>query len=202
METYEDEENVSHNVDSLQKLRKEVQLIDESFADQATSEAENCEPVSAYGDSVSIQERLDEAPKNCISVHSILLYNDKIKNVAYLAGKIQNVTIAVASAPKGQYKVHVALLPIQKYVLKSKWYDTEKTVAIIEEYFKFTFKTTPDPKKTVLRMRVYSRHNRHSYKSEVCVGECFITLKELIAEKKVSTFIRAINPKISPLTYD
>ncbi|XP_002155244.2 uncharacterized protein LOC100199094 isoform X1 [Hydra vulgaris] len=181
---------------SMSSSIENVNYITESNADSATSEAESYETVSAYGDSLSFQKhQLNES----INIQIMFFLNTKHKNI-YVAGKVANVTNLVSNMPKGQYKVHIVLLPIKRYIIKTKWYDVKKTIAVIDEYFKFIFQTNPDLKKSTLRVRVYSRHNKHAFKSESCVGECFIKLSE-IKEDKACILRRAISVNDSKPDY-
>ena len=180
---------------------QKVYAIKEKQAESSISDIDGDDvPVSAYGDQISFVslERkaswltLSTVSNLNIHIQTSLIYS---KDMMYVAGKIIEVdglTFVDKNAPV-QVKVHVVVLPIKKYAIKTNWYDIQHSKVRINEYFKFKFKSPPSESKTMFRMRAYGRKiNRGVFGRDRCLGECFINLNEIVIARGGLTVWRSL----------
>lgn len=131
-----------------------------------------------------------------LNVQCSLIYS---RDMRHIAGKIiqcDGLTFFGNKKPT-HVRVHAVVLPIKKYALKTSWYqipnDGDGSVRI-GEYFKFVFKLPPSELKTMLRIRLYGRKAKvGSLGRPSCMGECYVTLLEIINSKGGLTLWRTLS---------
>lgn len=179
-----------------------VSSYDDTIAESSVSDvdSENVS-ISAYGDQASIISNERKASwmggQNVanlnISIQASLIYSRDMK---YVAGKIiqmEGLSFNEGGKAPFQVKVHVVVLPIKKYALKTNWYDIKKAKSKIDEYFKFKFKQPPSEGKTMFRFRMYGRKmNFGVFGRERCFGECYVNLREIVTSRGGLTIWRPI----------
>ena len=131
-----------------------------------------------------------------LNVQCSLVYSREKRHVAGKIIQCDGLTFFGNKKPT-HVRVHVVVLPIKKYALKTSWYqvpnDTDGRVKI-GEYFKFVFKLPPSELKTILRVRLYGRKTKvGSLGRPSCMGECYVTLLEVINSKGGLTLWRALS---------
>lgn len=162
--------------------------------------------VSAYGDTasgagsmVSVTSKASwsttfNSANLSLSIQSSLIYS---KDMRYVAGKViqaDGLKFESANHPT-HVRVHVVVLPIKKYALKTNWYEIPTAGKVrIDEYFKFVFKLPPSELKTMFRLRLYGRKVKMgSLGRAMCIGECYITLLEIINARGGLTLWRTLS---------
>jgi len=161
--------------------------------------------LSAYGDQTSMSGSMISLASNAswsssathnlnLNVQCSLIYS---KDMRHIAGKIIQVDGLRFNGGKkpSHVRVHVVVLPIKKYALKTSWYEINSQGKVkIAEYFKFVFKLPPSELKTMLRVRLYGRKAKvGSLGRPSCMGECYITLLEIINSKGGITLWRSLS---------
>jgi len=167
-----------------------VSAVSESSAEVSISDIDGDDlPVSAYGDSLtfaSIDQKSSWLTLNTIAISNLhiqtsLIYSNQMR---YVAGKIIQLDglNSLNDTSPLQVKIHVVVLPIRKYALKTNWYDIQGKLVRINEYFKFKFKVRPTESITRFRLRAYGRKKTiGSYIGRAkCMGECYINLSEVV----------------------
>ena len=123
---------------------------------------------------------------------SLVLNSDR----KYLAGKVTKIEgmSSVEGVGHNQVKIHVSLLPVRRYILKTRYHDITST-ASFDEYFKTKFKALPDIK-SVVRFRLYCRRLKYGMPSrDRCLGECYVKLKDIAKASGGHTLSREILPR-------
>ena len=174
-----------------------VAVYDESQAESSMSDFDYEEKsVSAYGDRASVISDNGSAwasasnAQATVSIQMSLIYSRDMK---YVAGKVIQVDGLVfpqtAKAMTG-IKVHIVVQPMKKYALKTNWYPLNDYNARLDEYFKFKFKDIPTEGNVMFRFRVYGRTKNFS--RALCIGECYINLREIVTSRGGLTIWRPI----------
>lgn len=136
-----------------------------------------------------------------LNIQSSLIYS---KDLRYVAGKITQVNglrfgDATGESHPSHVRVHVVILPVKKYALKTNWYSIPPNGRIkIGEYFKFLFKLPPSESKTMLRVRLYGRKSRVGMLGRPrCMGEMYVTLQEVVNARGGLTLSRGLSRGVS-----
>lgn len=183
------------------KNKSDVTSVHETLAEVAASDAESDDlPMSAYGDQISFVSLESKASWLTLSavanlnsnIQTSLIYSRDMKYVAGKIIQIDGLTFTDHDAPL-QVKVHVVVLPIKKYAIKTHWYDIRNSRSRIDEYFKFKFKLPPAEHRVMFRFRVYGRKQSLGvFGRPRCVGECYISLTEIISARGGLTIWRGL----------
>ncbi len=122
-----------------------------------------------------------------------LIYNLQKK---YIAGKITKIKglRSIENGGPGQIKIHVTLLPADKYITKTQYHNV--STSRLDEYFKMKFKKFPKLNDTNIRYRVYGRRLKFGMSTkESCIGEMFIYLTDIAAATGGVTMWKTLLPK-------
>ena len=183
-----------------ESFNQTVTLVKEAYAETCVSDYDlEKESLSAYGDLPNWQQsslRADILATQSTSarIQISLIYNFEKK---YIAGKITRINDVPSPLDGGphQVKVHLVLLPMKKYVLKTKFHNINVN-AKLDDYFKMKFKSPPDPNTTALRYRIYGRRLKFAVPGrEKCLGEVCVDLAEVAMSKGGVTLWKNILPR-------
>jgi len=191
---------------SFQVKRKNgnVTNVNETSAEVAFSDIdiEIGGTVSAYGDTASMMSvaskaswlTMDTVSNLNLSVQASLIYAHEMKYVAGKIIQIDGLSFGKHSPPT-HARVHVVVLPVKKYALKTNWYEIKDDGKVrIEEYFKYVFKLPPSDTRTMFRIRVYGRKMKvGSLGKASCMGECYVNLMEIINSRGGLTVWRTLS---------
>lgn len=190
---------------SYQILRKHgnVTNVNETTAEIACSDIdiEMSGTVSAYGDTASMVSvaskaswlTMETVSNLNLSVQASLIYANEMKYVAGKIIQVEGLTFG-KHAPPTHARIHVVVLPVKKYALKTNWYEISNDKVRIEEYFKYVFKLPPSDTRTMFRIRVYGRKMKVGTLGKAsCMGECYINLMEIINSRGGLTVWRTLS---------
>ena len=183
-----------------ESFNQTVTLVKEAYAETCMSDYDlEKESLSAYGDVPNWQQSslrgdiLATQPTSA-RIQISLIFNFEKK---YIAGKITRINDVPSPLDGGphQVKVHLVLLPVKKYVLRTKFHNINVNTKL-DDYFKMKFKSPPDPNTTALRYRIYGRRLKFGVPGrEKCLGEVCIDLAEVAMSKGGITIWKNILPR-------
>lgn len=180
-----------------------VTNVDERKAEVSSSEIDGFiySAASAYGDTtsmISVASKASWLSMDTISnltarVQASLIYSFERMYIAGKVIRVEGLTFERHKLPS-HARVHVVILPVKKYAIRTNWYRIDDSGKVnIGEYFKYSFKLPPSESRVMLRMRVYGRMKVGTFGRGYCVGECYITLKEVIDSRGGLTFWRTLS---------
>ena len=182
------EKNVSDTV-------HEVNFVKEGYAESCNSDFETAStdlgPSNWRFSSISSNILDGLSP---VKLQLSLIINSE-KN--YLAGKITRIEGMPLPEDGGpnQVKIHIVLLPVKKYILKTKYHSISGSVKM-DEYFKMKFKTLPNIELSSIRYRLYCRRARYGMSGrEKCLGELFVQLADVAKTRGGVTLLKEIIPR-------
>lgn len=128
--------------------------------------------MSAYGDlgSVTSLSRTDSLVSRRLTAMAVNISAYASYTKGFLAGKV----IAVDGVPavglkEVMVKVHITVLPVKKYALRSGWFKVNEGLAQIGAYFKFALTGTAAT--SMLRLRVYASKKGSIAGRQKCLGQ-------------------------------
>lgn len=128
--------------------------------------------MSAYGDlgSVTSLSRTDSMVSRRLTAMAVNISAYASYNKGFLAGKVIAIDgVPAAGLKEVMVKVHITVLPVKKYALRSGWFKVNEGLAQIGAYFKFALTGTAAT--SMLRLRVYASKKGSIAGRQKCLGQ-------------------------------